>query len=49
MEKLRLLMVDSDPIIRFNLLELLNMHNCFRLEAELDALRGELEAAKAYE
>lgn len=43
MEKLRLLMVDSDPIIRFNLLELLNMHNCFRLEAELETTEEALD------
>lgn len=49
MEKLRLLMVDSDPIIRFNLLELLNMHNCFRLEAELETTEEALDHILTHE
>ena len=49
MEKLRLLMVDSDPIIRLNLLELLNMHNCFRLEAELETTEEALDHILTHE
>ena len=49
MELMRLLIVESDPIIRFNLLEMLNLHHCFQLEAQLETTEEAMDYVLTHE
>ena len=49
MELMRLLIVESNPIIRCNLLELLNLHHCFQLEAQLETTEDAMDFVLTHE